>query len=153
MSEKMSETIHATSIVIDGKAILLTGPSGSGKSDLALRLIDHGAMLLSDDYTLAQRDGDTLIARPPERIEGRMEVRGIGIVEMPHCPAAPVALILDLSAPPDRMPDALSSRMIAGMGVPVLPFAPFEASAPIKVALALDAFGLATGDHGAASAS
>lgn len=149
----MSETIHATSIVIDGKAILLTGPSGSGKSDLALRLIHHAAMLLSDDYTLVQRDGAMLIARAPETIEGRMEVRGIGIVEMPHCPAAPVALILDLSASPDRMPDTPQARVIAGISVPVLPFAPFEASAPIKVALALDAFGLATGEHGAASAS
>lgn len=149
----MRETIHSSSIVIDGSAILLSGPSGSGKSDLALRLIDHGAMLLSDDYTLVQRDGDMLIARPPETIEGRMEVRGVGIVEMPHCPAAPVALILDLSAAPDRMPETPSTLTIAGVAVPVLPFAPFEASAPIKVALALKAFGLATGDHGAAPAS
>ena len=149
----MSETIHATSIVIDGRAILLTGPSGSGKSDLALRLIDHKAMLLSDDYTLVQRDGDVLIARPPNTIEGRMEIRGVGIIEMPHCPAAPVALILDLSAMPDRLPQAPSTRDIAGISVPVLPLAPFEASAPIKVALALRAFGLATEGHGAASAS
>lgn len=134
-----SETLHATSIAIDGRAILLCGPSGCGKSDLALRLIDRGAVLVSDDYTLLQRIEGQLIATAPATIGGRMEVRGIGIVDMPNLGQAPVAMIVDLSDHVDRMPMEQNRRFIAGVDVPVARFAPFEASAPIKVEMAFRA--------------
>ncbi|MET0371757.1 MAG: HPr kinase/phosphatase C-terminal domain-containing protein [Sphingobium sp.] len=132
-----SETLHATSVAIDGRAILLSGISGIGKSDLALRLIDRGAVLVSDDYTLVKRVDGRLIATSPATIAGRMEVRGIGIVDMPHLDEAPVALVAELFGTVDRMPMQLVTRSIAGLSVPVIKIAPLEASAPVKLELAL----------------
>lgn len=137
-----SETLHATSVAIDGRVILLRGPSGSGKSDLALRLIDRGAALVSDDYTLVKRIDGRLVATAPDTIRGQMEVRGIGIVAMAALTDAPVALIADLFDPVDRMPLEPVHRTVAGIAVPVVKIAPFEASAPIKVELALRTLGL-----------
>jgi serine kinase of HPr protein (carbohydrate metabolism regulator) len=131
-----SETLHATSVAIDGRAVLLCGPSGVGKSDLALRLIDRGATLVSDDYTLVQRIDGALRATAPDTIAGKMEVRGLGIVPMPHGDA-PVALLCDLFDQVDRMPPEGLSRAVAGLQVPVIKIAPFEVSAAIKVELAL----------------
>lgn len=137
-----SETLHATSVAIDGRVVLLRGPSGSGKSDLALRLIDRGAALVSDDYTLVKRIDGHLVATAPDTIRGKMEVRGIGIVAMAALTDAPVALIADLFDPVDRMPLEPVHRTVAGIAVPVVKIAPFEASAPIKVELALRTLGL-----------
>ena len=137
-----SETLHATSVAIRGRAVLLSAPSGGGKSDLALRLIDRGAMLVSDDYTLVKRMEGRLIATAPATIAGRMEVRGIGIVDLPTTPEAPVALLIELADDVERMPLAMRRRAVAGLDVPVARLSPFEASAPIKVELALRALGL-----------
>lgn len=134
-----SETVHATSIAINGQGVLLAGPSGSGKSDLALRLIDRGAVLISDDYTLVKRIDGRLIATAPVNIIGKIEVRGIGVVDLPYVVEAPVVLLIDLSDLVERLPDALTMRMIAGVNVPIVKLAPLEASAPIKVELALKA--------------
>ena len=131
-----SETLHATSVAIGGRAVLLCGPSGVGKSDLALRLIDRGATLVSDDYTLVQRIDGALRATAPDTIAGKMEVRSLGILPMPHVDA-PVALLCDLFDKVDRMPLDGVSRDVAGLQVPVIKIAPFEVSAAIKVELAL----------------
>ena len=99
--------VHATCVAVGGRAVLLRGPSGAGKSDLALRLIDGGAVLVADDRTLLDREGDRVVARPAPEIAGLLEVRGVGLIEVPHVPAAPVALVCDL-VPPDgleRMPE------------------------------------------------
>src|SRR5437588_5560986 len=88
--------MHGTAVAIDGRGVLLRGPSGSGKSDLALRLIDAGARLVADDQTELRRDGDAIIARAPPTIAGMIEVRGLGIVRIEALPAAPVALLVDL---------------------------------------------------------
>ncbi|BBC98790.1 MULTISPECIES: HPr kinase/phosphorylase [Sphingobium] len=137
-----SETLHATSVAIDGRVVMLRGPSGSGKSDLALRLIDRGAALVSDDYTLVKRIDGRLVATAPDTIRGKMEVRGIGIVAMAALSDAPVALIADLFDTVDRMPLEPVHRTVAGIAVPVVKISPFEASAPIKVELALRTLGL-----------
>ena len=136
-----SETLHATSVAIHGRAVLLCGPSGSGKSDLALRLIDRGAKLVSDDYTLVKRMDGLLVATAPHTIAGRMEVRGLGIIDLPHMAEAPVALLIDLQDRVERMPMEAASRPVAGVHVPVAKLAPFEISAAIKVELALKALG------------
>jgi serine kinase of HPr protein (carbohydrate metabolism regulator) len=131
-----SEMLHASTVAIDGQAILITGVSGSGKSDLALRLIDRGATLVSDDYTLLTRAGTELRASSPATTKGKLEVRGIGIVDCEALDSAPAALIVRIDAVPLRMPEDDLQNVI-GVEVPVIALAPFEASAPIKVELAL----------------
>ncbi len=138
MTELSSDTIHASCVAIDGRAVLLAGRSGVGKSDLALRLIDRGATLVSDDYTQLVRRGDTLRAAPPGTIAGRIEVRGVGIVEMRHVADVAVALLIELDAPLARMPE-FATRRLAGIDVPVAALAPLEASAPLKIELLLAA--------------
>lgn len=137
-AQASSELIHASCVVIDGGAVLLHGASGSGKSDLALRLIDRGAALLSDDYTCVRRAGDRLIASAPETIAGRIEVRGLGVIDMPHVQEAHVRLMIALDVPVPRVPDdETPERWIGGVAVPVVALAALEASAPLKVELAL----------------
>ncbi|WEK42742.1 MAG: HPr kinase/phosphatase C-terminal domain-containing protein [Candidatus Sphingomonas colombiensis] len=130
------ETVHATTVAIDGCAVLLIGPSGAGKSDLALRLIDRGATLVSDDYTDLVASADALFASPPPSIAGRMEVRGIGIVELPHVAAIPVILAVRLDARVERMPEPATCTL-AERAIPAIAVNPFEASAPIKIELVM----------------
>ncbi|HVF93316.1 MAG TPA: aldolase [Sphingomonas sp.] len=131
-----SETLHATAIAIGDEAVLFEGLSGTGKTDLALRLIDRGATLISDDYTLLVRSGDVLLARNPGAMAGRIEVRGLGIVAMPHVADVAVALIVRLGGEPMRMPDR-RIRRIAGVPVREIALDAFHASTPFKVELAL----------------
>ncbi len=137
-----SETLHASCVVKDGRAILLAGRSGAGKSDLALRLIDRGAQLVSDDYTIVRRVDGRLLARPPANIEGKMEVRGIGIVRFDHVSDIPVCLMVDLSLGVERLPERRETLNIAGIQVPVVAVSALEASAPLKVEVALEQLGL-----------
>lgn len=132
-----SETIHASSVAIDGHAVLIEGGSGVGKSDLALRLIDRGATLISDDYTLLVRDGGVLRARAAPNLAGRMEIRGIGIVEMPHVDNVPVALLVAVVATPPRMPEGGRLRTLAGVALHEIALPSLEPSAAIKVEIAL----------------
>jgi HPr kinase/phosphorylase len=136
--------VHATTVAIGGRAVLLRGTSGSGKSDLALRLIDAGARLVADDQSELWRDGDAVLVRAPEPIAGMIEVRGVGIMRVKPLSVAPLALIVDLVALQhvERLPEP-SSETIFGLAIPLVALAPFEASAPIKLRLALAA---ATGD-------
>ncbi len=131
-----SDRLHATTVAINGVAVMIEGASGSGKSDLALRLIDRGATLVSDDQTLVVRSGDILLARAPATIAGRIEVRGIGILAMPHVENIPVGLFVRLDDVIDRMPER-RLRTIAGIDIRQVAVDPFHASAPIKVELAL----------------
>ena len=136
-----SETLHGTTVAIDGRSVLLYGASGMGKSDLALRLIDRGATLVADDYTLLKRVDGQLLATAPATISGKMEVRGIGIIDVPHVTDSPIALIIDLVESVERMPMTATTRTVAGIDVPVAAVVAHEASAPIKVELALKTLG------------
>lgn len=137
-----SETVHACSVAIDGRAVLISGPSGSGKSDLTLRLLDRGFTLVSDDQTIVKRDGERLIASAPPTIAGKLEIRGIGIVEMDHIDNVPVALLVELTSEIRRLPDDSRERPIAGIALPLVSIDAMAASAASKVALALDRKGL-----------
>lgn len=143
MTALSSETVHASTVSIGGRAVLIAGRPGSGKSDLALRLIDRGAVLVSDDYTIVSRSGKRLVATPPETIRGRIEIRGIGLVDMPHETAVPVALVVDIDEPVPRMPEPGRTRLIADIAVPLFALAPHEASAPVKVEQMLKALAAA----------
>lgn len=136
--------VHATAVAVGEHAVLLRGPPGSGKSDLALRLIDAGARLVADDQSRLWRDGDALLVRAPETIAGLIEVRGVGIVRMAPLSTARLRLIADLVAPQhvERLPEP-GSETIFGISIPLVAVAPFEASAPAKLRLALAA---ATGE-------
>ncbi len=132
------ETVHGTSVAVDGLGVLLRGPSGSGKSDLALRLIDGGAALVADDRTVLSRNGDEILANAPSPIAGRMEVRGLGIVRLPAVADVPMRLIVDIVPAADvlRLPKA-AETMLLGVALPVLRLAAFEASTSAKIRLAL----------------
>ena len=137
-----SETVHASTVAMDGRAVLISGPSGSGKSDLTLRLLDRGFTLVSDDQTLVRREEDRLIASAPPTIAGKLEIRGIGIVDMEHVNDIPVALLVELTSDIQRLPDDDRERPILGVSLPLISIDAMAASAPSKVAFALDRMGL-----------
>ncbi|OMJ32260.1 aldolase [Sphingomonas sp. Sph1(2015)] len=133
----MGELIHATCVMIGGVGIMLRGSSGAGKSDLALRLIDRGAVLIGDDYVEATARDGALHVTVPERIAGLIEVRGVGIVPVPYQASAIVSLIVELPVDPDleeRLPEARQT-VIAGISLPIYRLNPRPASTPIKVEL------------------
>jgi serine kinase of HPr protein (carbohydrate metabolism regulator) len=134
--EPSSDTLHATAVAIGGQAVVIEGRSGAGKSDLALRLIDRGAVLIRDDRVLLTREGAGLMARAPATMAGRIEVRGVGIVATPHLDSAPVALVVKLAEEDQRMPER-RVRRIAGVSVRELTVDPFRESAALKVEWAL----------------
>ncbi|MAG98222.1 MAG: HPr kinase/phosphatase C-terminal domain-containing protein [Alphaproteobacteria bacterium] len=134
--------VHGTCVAIDGTAVLLCGPSASGKSDLALRLIDQGARLVADDQVELEARAGTLHAAAPEVLSGLLEVRGMGIVRLPHCAGAVVAAVIELApeAEVERLPEA-ASRDFDGVALPLYRLAAFAASTPAKVRLALAGLG------------
>ena len=115
---------------------MIEGPSGAGKSDLALRLIDRGAMLVSDDRTRVTREGEMLVAHAPAQMAGRIELRGLGLAATAYADTAPVALIVRLAGEDQRLPER-RTRRIAGVVVREVTLDPFRASAPVKVEWAL----------------
>jgi len=138
------KTYHATSIIFENRAVLLRGDSGVGKSDVALRLMERGALLLSDDRTALDVRDDILWASAPPSIAGLMEVRGVGAVSVPNsCLAGenfPVSLVVDLVQSPDqveRMPQT-SSCHILDIALPWVAVYGFAASAPQVIQVALD---------------
>lgn len=134
------ERIHATCVVIKGHGVLLRGAAGSGKSDLALRLIDSGAGLVADDYTDLNATDGQLFASVPHTIQGLLEVRGIGIVHLGCVPRVPVAAVFDLVALSDveRLPDR-QMETIENVEIARYAIHGFDASAPAKVRMALNA--------------
>ena len=137
-----AETVHASTVALDGRAVLISGPSGSGKSDLALRLLDRGFVLVSDDQTIVKKASGRLVAAAPPIIAGKLEVRGLGNVDVEHVDNVPIALFVELTSEIQRLPDDSRERVILGVRVPLISIDAAAASAPSKVALALDRLGL-----------
>ena len=131
--------VHASAVRFLGKGVLLLGPSQSGKSDLALRLIDAGARLIADDQVLLRRAGDRLLAEAPAALAGMIELRGIGIMRVPHADG-----ILDLAVGlasgqlQDRLP-APTFVTWHDIDLPKITLDPMAASAVARIKLALQA--------------
>lgn len=143
-----TELVHGTCVALGSAAALLRGPSGSGKSDLALRFLFlarrgpaavNKPALVADDQVRLVANGVRLSASAPEAIRGKIEVRGVGIVGVTCLPEADVALIVDLTDRDGivRLPERDTMARLLGVDVPLLRLFPWEASAPVKLALAL----------------
>jgi serine kinase of HPr protein (carbohydrate metabolism regulator) len=141
------ELVHGTAIALAGRAALIRGPSGSGKSDLALRclglpstrLIGEPALLVSDDQVRLERRDGKLHALPPPALRGLIEIRGVGIVPAPSVEIAELVLVAELVpiGEYDRLPEGNRRTRLAEVELPVVEIAPFESSAPLKLLLAL----------------
>ena len=145
--------IHGTCIAIGGRGVLLLGQPGSGKSDLALRLIDgtgaglsgqlRGARLVADDQVAIRKANGLLIASAPRALAGKLEIRGLGIAELQAEPETELQLAVRLTpaAEIERLPDLPSARMdILGIAIPLVLIDPEKASAPARIRAALDQF-------------
>ena len=140
----VSHRLHASCVQIDDDAaVVLRGASGSGKSDLCLRLIDAGGRLVADDQVLLERAGDgRVLASPPAALAGLLEVRGVGVLRLPHVAPSRVRLVVDLCPRDDvvRLPEPDDSRCeLLGVRLPRLGLDPFAASACAKIGIALRA--------------
>ncbi len=130
------ELIHATAVARDGQAVLLFGPSGAGKSDLALRLMDRGWRLVSDDQTLLRRVGGRLVASAPDTLAGLIELRGVGIRRVPVTREVEVALAIELcpASEIERLPEP-RSKAILDCPLPCVALDPFARSSEVKLEL------------------
>lgn len=143
--------VHGTCVALDGTGVLLLGGAGSGKSDLALRLIDGGARLVADDQvSITARDAQ-LVAAAPEAIAGRIEICGVGIVAIEGAVSAVLGMAVDLVAGAEmaRLPDPRRWECL-GVAVPMFALAPLEASAATKLRFAVRQ---ACMNHGVADAA
>ena len=140
--------LHATCVAIGGHGVLIMGPPGSGKSDLALRLIDGAgcgigtefltAKLVSDDQTMVMRRGDRLIGSAPEAIAGKLEIRGLGIVELQYQAESELSLAVTLTPEIERMPAAAEQACdICGVRLCAVSIEPESPSAPARIRAAL----------------
>jgi HPr kinase/phosphorylase len=144
-------TIHASAVLVGARAVLIRGPSGSGKSRLALELIESArsgsllfARLVGDDRVNLQAAGGRLLVRPAEALAGLIEVHGVGILRLPHEPRAVVGLVVDLAADAERLPDTKERQVeLEGISLPRLAVAEVAQALPRVLALltsSLEAF-------------
>ena len=136
--------IQATCVAVEGLGVLLRGRPGSGKSELALQLIDGGARLVADDGVELRRQGERLFARlpsgAPETVRGRIELRGLGILPVPAVAEMPLDLVIDLvdAESMERLPEPMTAELL-GIALPLLRLSAGEPSAAAKVRLAVRA--------------
>ena len=136
MIKNHSKKVPGTCIEVEGLGVIFRGPTGIGKSDLALRLIDSGACLIADDFTELAIENGILIARAPKIIRHLLEVRGIGILKIGSALKVKLGVIIDLVKPEqvERRPEDQSVEIL-GKHIPLFRLFPLEASGPIKVRL------------------
>lgn len=141
------ELVHGTAIALGNRAVLIRGPSGAGKSDLAFRCIGIGpsdlvrerVKLVADDQVVLKQDGSGIVASAPSTIRGKLEVRGLGILEVDAVAEANLVLIADLISDGsiERYPDPWPQAHILGLEVPLIHLYPFESSSALKLVAAI----------------
>ncbi len=142
------ERVHATAIALGRRAALIRGASGAGKSDLALRCLALGPStivrepitLVADDQVILKQQGSELLASAPSSLLGKLEVRGLGILEVDVVAEAALVLVVDLVHDDsiERFPDPWPYARILGFDIPLVRLSPFESSSPIKLVKAID---------------
>jgi serine kinase of HPr protein (carbohydrate metabolism regulator) len=138
----MSALLQASAVAIGGRALLLTGPPGSGKSALALELIDRGATLIGDDGVLLEVAGTALLASPAPATRGLIELRNLGLFTVSVAAAVPVALVLRFAADAPRHVEAAGTVELMGHSVPELAIWPGQPAAARRAEMALERYGL-----------
>jgi ABC-type methionine transport system ATPase subunit len=138
----MSLLANVSCVARDGRAVLIEGTSGSGKSSLALALIDRGAVLIGDDGVALAARSSKLFASPPQRIAGLIEVRNVGLISLPTAADVPVALVLRLDTQAPRFIDAAEACNVGGITLPLVRLWPDGANLALKAELALSHWGL-----------
>lgn len=133
---------QATCVAIGGKALLIEGPPGSGKSSLALALMDRGAVLVGDDGIMLTSQEGRLVARPHPHTRGLLEVRGLGLLPFTVAEEAPVALVLRLDAAAPRFIEAAQHVTLGGVTLPLIQLWPNAPALPLRAELALSHYGL-----------
>ena len=134
---------QATCVAIAGRAVLIEGAPGTGKSSLALALIDRGAVLVGDDGVLLELDGARLLASPVPATAGLLEVRGLGLVPMPVLHAVPVALLITLTPDAPRFIAAAEAMARHAVPLPHVRLWPDSPVLALRAELALRTYGLA----------
>lgn len=138
----MSRLIQASAVAIGGRGMLILGPPGSGKSSLALALIDRGAQLIGDDGVSVAEQGGILVAAPPPRITGLIEVRNIGLLSRPVSEPVALALALRLDPGAPRMPDQAETTVFEGIELPCIALWPDSPVLALRAEAALERWGL-----------
>ena len=133
---------QATCVAIAGRALLIEGAPGTGKSSLALALIDRGAALVGDDGVSLTLSQGRLLASPAPATRGLLEVRGLGLLPFEAISDIPVALLLRLDTSAPRFIEGPAHESIAGLTLPVITLWPDSASLPLRAELALTHYGL-----------
>ncbi len=141
------ERVHGTAVAVGDRAVLIRGPSGSGKSDLALRclglgtsaIVKDGVKLVADDQVLLKHQGGHLAASAPASLRGKLEIRGLGILEVDAVLEANLVLVADLvrEGAIERYPDPWLFVPILGVSIPLIRLQPFESSSALKLIAAI----------------
>lgn len=132
---------NVSCVAMRGRALLIMGEPGTGKSSLALALLDRGGELVGDDGVSLEWDGERMIASPAPATEGLIEIRNVGLLEVPTT-SAPVAIVINLTADAERLPLGHGQAMLLGKEIPQVDLYPDTYALPMRAEAALEIHGL-----------
>ena len=143
-----ASTLHqASCVAIDGRALMIEGAPGTGKTSLLLALLDRGAQLIGDDGVTLRLQAGAIVAAPPPHTAGMIEVRNVGIIERP-CISAPLNLVIRLDRMAPRHVEETATIAVMGTPIPFLTMFPFDAATAIRVEIAMMLYGIGNSANG-----